>query len=252
MPPTALPALFCLPNDIHDYLSSAGAQLRLDDENLANGQTILVAGNGAVGDTVLSVAPLQFPLLRGTQLVFSGGGMEALLTVGLPATAQAGDTSLAVNALTEAVYAQATATDNGVNVATGVRLVKACNYGTDRVRLYCFPRYDDLALATSWNVNRWASTLGGAWLAKRCCRPCPESITADMEEVTDELKMIKSGAMAVPGIGTRTAAWPFISNVSVEPAYYTHKVRVETTISEATPTVYGQYIDWSDALLMQN
>ncbi len=251
MPPTALPALFCSPNDIFDYLSSAGAQLRLDDDNLANGQTILVAVDAAIGDTTLQVAPLQFPLLKGSQLSFEGGGMEALLTVALAATAQAGDTSLTVAVLTAPVYATAVATDNGVNVATGQRLVKACNYGTDRVRLYCFPRYDDLALATSYNVNRWASTLGGAWLAKRCCRPCPESIKADMEEITEELKQVKSGYMAVPGIGTRTAAWPFISNHSVVVGPWTHQNRIETSISEGTPTLYGQIVDWSDAMLIQ-
>lgn len=250
MAPAALPTLFCVPTDIFNYLSTAGAELRMDDDNLATGQTVTVTADAAVGATSLAVTPLRFPLMKGTNLNFEGGGMEAVVTVVLSATALVGAVSLSVVALDGAVNTSAIARDSGVNVAMAKRLVLACNYGTDWVRQYCFPRYDDDALATSFNVNRWASTYGGYWLARRCCRPCPETVKEDYEECLKEVQQVKSGHMAVPGIGTRTAAWPFFSNVSVDPAYWTHGNRVEQTVSEGTPTYYTQYVDYSDALLV--
>ncbi len=251
MAPPALPNVYTTPNVVFDYLGTEGVDLRLDDHNEATGQQVLAAATAAVGATALSVGAIQYPLIRGTTLRFDGGGMADVVTVVLSATATTGSTTLAVEALEGAVNAQAAAQDGGVNVALARRLLRGCYYGTDRVKLYACSRYDDAALAASWSAQRWATALAAQWLCRRRGNPSPESVDADAEGALEELAMLRSCALSLPDVGTRTAGWPFLSNVTVDLRYHTAKVRVEPSISEGTPTQYAQKIDWDSALYLE-
>src|SRR5438445_8568880 len=157
--PVTLPNLYAQPSDIWDYLGSEGTNLRLDDHNLATGQTIQATATAALGATTIQVASIQYPLLAGTQLDFDGADMPATLEVILSSTALVGATSILVRPLGAQVNNLAEAFDSGVNVALGRRLVKACQYATGQVKLYCCPRYNDSDLVQSWSVNRWATTI---------------------------------------------------------------------------------------------
>src|SRR6266850_2556798 len=251
MPPPVPTVILASPQDVFDYLGSEGAQLRLDDRRLASGQTITVTTDAAVGDTTLNVMAVTSPLLRGSTLEFDGGGMQTVVTVVLSTVAQVGDLTLSVAPLSAPVLADASALDNGVNTALAARLTKGCLYGDGQVKTYCSPRYDDGDLAGSWSVNRWATTLAARWVAKRLCRPCPQSIQSDYEETLKELQQVKNGQLNIENCGTRTAGFPFITNLTIDIGYYVNKVRVEPSISDSTPTQYPQMIDWSSAFLLE-
>ena len=251
MPPVTLPNLYALPSDIWDYLSTEAVDLRLDDHVLATGQTIQTTASAAQGTTTLSVTALLYPLLAGTMLEFDGGGTPQVVQATLTATAGVGATTLAVAALPGPISALAQATDSGVNLATGARLVKACNYATSQVKLYCCARYDDSQLATCWSCNRWATVLGSRWLCKRRAQPCPKSIEEDWKETKEEMQAIQQGKLLLEDIPLRTSGFPFLSNVTVDIRYDYARIRVEQPLSELTPTQYGQYIDWNSALWIE-
>ncbi len=251
MPPPVPTTVLCNPQDVFDYLGSEGAQLRLDDRRLATGQTITVTADAVAGDTTLNVMAVTSPLLRGSTLEFDGGGTETVVQVVLSAVARVGDLTLSVVPLASAILADASAQDNGVNTALAARLIKGCLYGDAQVKTYCSPRYDDGDLAQSWSANRWATCMASRWVAKRLCRPCPQSIQADYEETLLELQKVNNGQLNIENAGTRTAGFPFITNVTIDIGYYTNKVRVEPSISDSTPTQFPQKIDWSSAFLLE-
>src|SRR5215831_8903630 len=186
MPPPIPSVILCTPQDVYDYLGTEGGQLRLDDRRLATGQTITVTANAVAGATTLNIMALTLPLLKGDTLEFDGGGMASVVEVVLSSVGQVGNLTLTVNPLSGPVNADATAFDNGVNTALAARLSKGCLYGDGQVKLYCSPRYCDLELAKSWSVNRWAYTVAARWVAKRLCRPCPQSIQSDYEDCLEE------------------------------------------------------------------
>lgn len=243
--------LYTQPADVMDWLGVDGTQLRLDDSLKGTGQKIQATATAAILATSLSITALAYPLLKGTVLEFSGAGMPAVSEVTLTATMPVGSTSLTVSALAAEIPVLADATDAGVNLALAARLVKACNYGTSQVKLYCCSRYNDSDLQTCWSANRWSTIAAAKWLCTRRAQGCPQSILADWEEALDEMKMVRTGALQLEDIGTRTAGWPFLTNVTVDIGWTVAKTRVEQQISEHTPTQYGQWIDWNSALLLE-
>ncbi len=251
MAPAAISPLFCTPNDVFDYIGVDGTQLRLDDTNQASGQQIETTSDSPIGSTAIAIAPLAQGLLKGSQLAFSFAGMPEPVTVVLSSVAQIGAVSLAVTQTAVDVPSGAIAFDNGVNVWLGGLLGKACQYATSQVMDYCCNRYDATVLATSQSVNRWASTIAARWIAKRRTQAAPQGIESDYEEVVDWLKGVRSGNLNIGNIGTRTSGWPFLSNVTVDLAYTVRKIRVETQISEPTPTQYPQCCDWSSIWLLE-
>jgi hypothetical protein len=242
--PLPLPNLYAAPGDIFDALGAEGVDLLLDDRNDATGQKVQASQNAAIGATSLPITALTFPLLAGSTLQFAGSGMDQL-AVTLSAVAKKGDTSLTVNPLSAAVNALASALDNGANVAAARRLVKACQYGTSQVKLYCCTRYDDSQLVLAWSCNRWATALGARWLCRRRRQTAPKGIEADADAALQEMLMVKSGALSIEDIGTRTSGWPYMSNVSVDVRYELGRVRVIPLLSEGTPTQYAQMVDWN-------
>lgn len=242
--PVPLPNLYTTPNDIFDWLGAEGVDLLLDDRNEATGQKVQASQNTAAGATALPITALSFPLLAGSTLQFAGSGMDQQ-AVTLSAVAQKGAVSLAVNPLLAPVNALASALDSGVNVAAARRLVKACQYGTSQVKLYCCTRYDDSQLVLAWSVNRWATTLAARWICRRRRQTAPKGIEQDAEDALKEMAMVKSGALSIEDIGTRTSGWPYMSNVDVDVRYDVAKVRVIPMLSEATPTNYAQFVDWT-------
>lgn len=251
MPPGALPNLYVTPADVYDYMGTEMAQLRLDDHSQASDQTVQATATAAPGATSLAVTALTSPLLPGSTLEFDGAGMPAVVEVVVTAIATVGATSLTVAPLPAAVNGLAEAFDNGVNTATAARLVKACQYATARVKMYCASRYDDSALAQSWSVNRWALALACEWMCKRRGGSATEGIADDVKTALEEMKQVQAGALHIEDIGTRTSGWPFLSNVTVDIGYDYAKLRVEQPLSEQTPTVYGQFIDWNSALWIE-
>lgn len=248
MPPVALPNLYCLPSDIYDLIGTEGVELRLDDRHLATAQTLVVTANQVAGATTLNVATLAHPILPGTVLHFDGAGMPAVVEVQTTALGKVGDTTLTVLALPAGINALAQADDSGVNVALAQRLVKACQYATSQCKLYLSARYDDSQLALCNSVNYWAQWIGARWLCRRQCQAAPKSIEEGCEEAYGQMERVQAGTLQLEDVNTRTSAWPFLSNVTIDTAYDICKIRVESVISEPTPTQYGQFVDWNSIL----
>lgn len=246
--PITLNTLFTTPRDVWDLLSVEGVDLRQDDHNLASGYEIIVSADAAADDTSLTVEATQVALLKGAQLTFDGGGMEYPVTATLSAAAVLGSTTLSVSALSAVILQDARARDNGVNAATGTRLLVGARKGTSKVKLYCNRRYDDSQLALSGTVLDWATICAAKFLCTRRAQGCPKSLQADYDEAIEEMRMVQKGQLTIEDIGTRGSDWPVMSNVRVNPAYNVMQVRVEPSISEQTPTEYGQFIDWNSAI----
>lgn len=245
--PITLSVLFTQPQDVWNLLSVEGVDLRMDDHNLASGQIITLSADAAAGSTALSTAALPVALLRGAILVFDGAGMSAPLQAQLTAAAGQGATSLSVAALPGDFNGGAQARDSGVNAATGQRLIEGCRQGTSRVKLYCNQRYDDSQLVLAGSVLDWATVIAARFLCMRRNQGVPKSIQARYDETMDELKMVQLGQLAIEDCATRGVDWPAMSNVTVVPGYDGMRARVQPAISEQTPTVYGQFIDWNSA-----
>lgn len=246
--PITLSTLFCTPQDLWDFLSVEGVDLRQDDHNIASGQIIELGSAAAVGATSLTVLAIPVALLRGAELVFDGAGMTTPVKASLSAAASVGATTLSVTALETAINTGAQARDSGVNAATGARLVVGTRKGTSKVKLYCNQRYDDSQLALSGTVCDWATIIAAKFLCTRRAQGCPKSIQSDYDEAIEELRMVQSGQLSIEDIGTRGVDWPTVTNLTVNPGYDGMRARVEPNISEGTPTHYNQYIDWNSAV----
>lgn len=246
--PITLSTLFTTPNDIWDYLSVEGVDLRLDDHNLSSGQIITTTADALVNATSISVSALPVALLRGTVLTFENASMSDPVQVTLNTIANLGDTTLSVTTLTTQINSGATARDSGVNAATGKRLTVAARKGTSKVKLYCNSRYDDSQLKLCGSVLDWATIIAAKFLCERRAQGCPKSLRSEYDEVIEELKMVQAGQLQLEDAGTRGVDWPSISNLSVNPSYDYNRARVEPNLSEATPTAYPQYLDWNSAV----
>lgn len=233
-----------------DILSVEGVDLREDDHNLASGYTIETTTDAAASATSISVEPLPVPLLRGAELTFDAAGMDTPITAKLSAAADVNAVSISVTALTAAINSGARARDSGVNAATGARLVTATRKGTSKVKLYCNQRYDDSQLKLSGTVLDWTATYAAYWLCGRRGQGIPKSIQFAWDEAYKELKQVQVGQLSIEDIGSRGVDWPTITNVIVNPAYDHMRARVQTNVSEQTPTDYYQYIDWNSALTL--
>lgn len=246
--PVTLSTLFTTPQDVWDFLSVEGVDLRRDDSALASGQIITTSADAAIGATSITITGLPVPLLKGAELTFLQAGMTVPITARLSAVAAVGATTLSVEALGTAIPAGAQARDSGVNATTGARLTVGCRKGTSKVKLYCNQRYDDGALALSGTVCDWATVCAARWLCTRRAQGCPKSIAEQYEEAIEEMRMVQCGALSIEDCGTRGVDWPSIVNVTVNPAYEGMRARVQPQISEQTPTVFPQYVDWNSAL----
>jgi hypothetical protein len=250
-----LPNLYCSPQDVFDQAGIAGAQLRLDDGNLATGQVIELTAAANQGDTSLVIESLTYPVLTGTHLVFAEAGVPTPVEVTVSAPAAVGLISLPVAPLGASLPAGAQATDNGVNVWLAGLMLKACRYATGQVKSYCCPRYEDSDLANNasenGDVNRWATAIATRWLAKRRFQVAPAGIEQDFQEALQELKAVRTEGYNIADIATRTSGWPFLSNVSSVDWYTIRKIRVEQQISEGTPTQYAQAVDWNSIFLFE-
>ncbi len=247
--PITLNILFTTPNDVWDLLSVEGVDLREDDSNLATGQIITTAADAALGAVSLSVVALPVALLAGSQLSFQGNNPNPVTAI-LGAVASIGATALTVLPLTAALASGSMARDSGVNASTGARLLIGARKGTSKVKLYCNSRYDDSALVLSGTVLDWATTIAAKFLCTRRGQACPKSIMNDFDAAIEEMRMVQSGQLSIEDIGTRGVDWPSISNVIVQPGYDGMRARVQSFISEQTPTKYGQFVDWNSAAFL--
>lgn len=244
--------LYCTPQDVYDLLSSEMAQSLLDDHYSASGQKVVLLQAADANATSLTIAPLQWALLAGTVLTFDGGGLVEALDLTVATTTPRGQTTLAIVPQETPLPAGAYAVDTGNNLALAARLLKACQYGTTQVKLYCSSRYEDSDLQLNagehGSVNRWSSSLGARWLCSRRGNSPPKAVADLAAEALDELKLVKTGMIQIEDIGTRTAGWPFITNVTLDVGYDYRKLRVESPLSEGTPVQYPQAVDWNSAL----
>lgn len=240
---------YTLPADVSDQLGLDSTQLQLDDDNLATGLTIEALQTAAVGATVISVTAIQSFLMAGACLEFRGAAIPANVPVVVSAYTGVGSTALPVQPLTAQVNQGGYARDNGINLVQANRLVKACQYGTAQVNLYLLQQYNQSDLfanaAQRGSVNRWATILAAKWLTSRRGMSPPGSVAEDAKEALDELKRVRYGQLRVEGIGVRSAGVPFFTNVTVEIGYAVAKARMQPSISEMTPTQYGQWVSWS-------
>lgn len=252
MPVVNMATLFCIPSDIDDYMGSEGAGSRVnDDTTQASGQTITARATAAAGATSVSVQAVQRPMQAGDMLSFYGAAMPNIVIASLTSPAAEGDTSIAVLALGSAINDGATALDQGVNTAEYWRKTKACQYATSRVKLYCGPKYTDEQLANNANangtVNYWATIVACRWLSKRRSLVAPVGLEDDYQESMEELKAVRTEDLIIEDIPMRTAAWPSFANVSIDQSHTFHKLRVEQSISENSPTALVRYISWPDS-----
>jgi hypothetical protein len=246
-----LPNLYTNPNAIFKRWGVEGTQLRLDDANNGSGQTIQVTADAPAGSVTINVAPLEAPLLPGTVLQFDGGGVPQLVQVVLTSTGLVGATSLSVAPLAFDLPPLAYASDSGVTLYLASLLIEAASIATGRVKSYCCGRYDDSQLATAWTVYNWATIIATKWVAERRGQGMTDALAEEYKETMAELKDVRIGNLSIEDIGTRTSGWPFFSNVTVDVRYDYNKIRVEPQMSEGTPTVYPQFIDWNSAFLFQ-
>lgn len=248
--PITLSTLFTSPQDVWDMLSVEGVDLREDDHNLASGQIIETSAAVASGATSMAVLATPVALLNGAWLTFDGAGMTLPVRVQLSAAAVSGATSLSIAAASAAIESGAQARDSGVNAATGARLLVACRKGTTKVKLYCNGRYDDSQLALCGSACDWATLCAAKWICTRRAQGCPKGISADYDEAIIEMQQVQVGQLSLEDIGTRGVDWPTVTNIIVNPGYDGMRARVQPNISEGTPTVYNQFIDWNSAALL--
>jgi hypothetical protein len=260
--PISLSTLFTSPQDVWDALSTEGVDLRVDDHGIASGQIINTTSDTPIGSTSMAVAALPVALLAGAQLEFDEAGMPNPVQIQLTAAAALGATSLSIQQVTNSgstivlsntvtdIPANAQARDSGVNAATGARLLVGCRKGTSKVKLFCNCRYDDVQLKLCGTVLDWATICAAKWLATRRAQGCPNSLREDYDEAIELMKMVQVGQLAIEDCSTRGADWPSMSNVTVNPGYDGMRTRVESNISEQTPTSYSQYIDWNSAVIL--
>jgi len=245
--PLTLPSLFCSPQDVYDQCGIDAAQLRVDDRNLATGQTIQTTADVPINAVSLPIVALQYPLLAGTHIVFDNVNPPVEVTISLPVPVGALD--LPVLPAGAAIPAGGQAIDNGGNVWTASLMLKGCKYATTQVQAYCSPRYDFNQLAANasipGSVNRWATILATRWFAKRRFQSAPAGVEEDYQEAMIELKKVQSGQFYIENVPTRTSSWPFLSNITLIDRYTYTKARVETITSEGTPTQYTQFVDWN-------
>ena len=250
MPPQNPPStLFCSVNDLSDYLSQEGVNLRLCDNASATGQYVAATATALLDATTVAVQPLTAPLPAGATLDFGGSDMAQIIQAVTAAPAPMGATSLTVFALPAQVNGGAVAIDGGVNAVELYRAVKATYYGTTEVRRYVQPRYPgmDSVLAQSWSVNQWAQVCAARWLCRRRGNGVPGSIEDDYQEAKSDLKAVLAGDMYIEDIGLGTAEWPAWSNTIVVPGYWLYKNRVQRPISEQAggpPVGYSQAVEW--------
>lgn len=246
-----LPNLYTNPNAIMKRWGVEGTQLRLDDANMATGQTIQTTADNPAGSTTITVAPLESPLLPGSVLQFDGGGVPQLVQVILTSTGLVGATQLQVQALQYDLPALAYAQDSGVTTYLASLLVEAASIATGRVKSYCCGRYDDSVLGTAWSVYNWATVIATKWIADRRGQGSTDALVKEYEETMKELKAVRIGNLDIEDIGTRTSGWPFFSNVTIDIRYDYNKMRVEPQLSEGTPTAYAQFVDWNAVFSIQ-
>lgn len=143
--------------------------------------------------------------------------------------------------------------DQNIGVVNQTYLTNAINWATERVNLYCLPRYNAIDLAQSWLVNNWAVICAAHWLSTRRGNPVPHSFDDLYEEAIEDMKLIQKGQAQIPNIGLRTSAWPAWSNVRVDVLYTLRKIRVERPISETKGTNpdYYQSQDWAANFIVE-
>lgn len=130
-------------------------------------------------------------------------------------------------------------------------IIQGINWASSRINMYCQFRYDTVDLAQSWLVNDWATIFAIRFLCSRRGNPVPSSIQALYDEAIADLKSIRAGQFDIPDIGTRSPAHPAWSNQIVRQEYWQKKLRVETAISDKSPTSYPQAQDWASAGLFE-
>ncbi len=255
MPYPLLPNLFCSPQDVIDRIGIDALQLREDDNNLASGQAVTTTAAATAPATSLTVSALQYGLLAGTTLIFSNAGLALPVTVVLSAVANVSATTLTVFATTDDIPSGATATDNGVNVWLATMALQACQRATQRVKLWCLNRYQDSDLYANaqsrGSVNAWATAIACRWMGMRRFNSSPAGVDDEYAEALGEMKMVQAGQLQIECIGTRSAAAPFLDNITGADWLTYTKARVESITSDAVPTVQPQFVDWGSVYSLE-
>ena len=65
------------------------------------------------------------------------------------------------------------------------------------------------------------------------------------------MQAVQAGKFQIPDIGTRTSGWPFITNSTIDVRYDVVKSRVQPVLSEGTPVLYPQFVDWNSVFFLE-
>lgn len=103
------------------------------------------------------------------------------------------------------------------------------NEATDTVMSRLEGRYEQAALNASALVRRWTTIVALFFLSQR--RDNSAQFLSEFERVMDELELVATGVILIPGVGTRADLSPSVSNFTVDSRYTISKVRVIEQIS---------------------
>lgn len=139
-----------------------------------------------------------------------------------------------------------TITITTVQAGSDDALDDAITEATEEINKWCYDKYSPAQMARSPLINRFAVRLACYLLSSR--RGNPELFEADYERILDQLQMIHSGDLRIPGILLRRALAPVWSNLTTDPRYQYRVIRVQRKTSSRTPRTYrSQVIDYRES-----
>src|SRR5262249_37558975 len=98
-------------------------------------------------------------------------------------------------------------------------------YGTEQVLLWIGTRYTDLLELSTCNIVRMWATISSCYqISTR--RGNPALFQGLRDETLEQLKMIQSGELTLPGIETDKSSLPSMHNYSLDPRYVVNSIRI--------------------------
>lgn len=128
---------------------------------------------------------------------------------------------------------------------------QAVNYATAQINAYALGYYSAAELAKSWLVNLWAVVFAVRWLSMRRANPAPSGVEEQYKEAVEQLKEIQNGRLSLNDVDLREPAWPYWSNIRVDPRFKVLQSRVVAKTSEDTPMDYSQKKDHAANVLVE-
>ena len=145
--------------------------------------------------------------------------------------------------------------DDGTTVVTTyeyARLTRIIYFATQEVDMYLANKYLRVDLQNSYLIYYWASIIAAYRLTQRRCGNVPQSLQSEYEGVMELLLKIQRGELPIAGMPGKNGVGISLSNVRMDPFFRTKGQRVETQISDSTPTAFRQDKDVGSVLFDEN